>query len=91
MQSNKTHAPRTRRQMDTAPQGQLLWTFFVALAVAVAALQHVFGPSSGSFYELTVAARAPGSARGTSASAAASIPSVATIPGASPSGLVQYQ
>ncbi len=54
--------PRARRSMDTAPNGQLLWTFFVAIAVAIAALQHIFGSAPNSLQELTAAARAPGSA-----------------------------
>ena len=53
--------PRARRAMDTAPNGQLLWTFFVAIAVAIAALQHIFGSAPNSLQELTAAARAPGS------------------------------
>ena len=61
MQSNPPAKPRTRRAMDTAPQGQLLWTFFVAIAVAIAALQHIFGTSPNTLIELTTAARAPGS------------------------------
>jgi len=53
------HSP-TRRAEDYQT-GQVLWTFFVALAVAVAALQHVFSEKTYQFSDTAAAARSPGS------------------------------
>ncbi len=52
------HAPA--RRANDYQTGQVLWTFFVAMAVAVAALQHVFSEKPYQFTD-AVAARAPAS------------------------------
>ena len=48
------------RRSDDYQTGQVLWTFVVAMAVAVAALQHVFSEKPSQFTD-AVAARSPGS------------------------------